>query len=117
MLGHREELHVGEAGLPHVVGELLGQLAVGQALAPRAEVHLVDAHRLYVRRPCGPRAEPALVVPLVGGLEDDARRLRRHLGVEREGVGLLPPDAVRAEHVELVGRAGPHARDEQLPDA
>ena len=52
MLRDGQELDVGEAHRRHVVGELLGQLAVvEEAVAffghapPRAEVHLVDGHR------------------------------------------------------------------------
>ena len=48
VLGQRHELDVGEAGRDDVVDELVGQLAVGQALPPRAGVHLVDAHRPLV---------------------------------------------------------------------
>ena len=53
VLGQRHELDVGEARRDHVVDELVGQLAVGQALPPRAGVHLVDAHRPLV--PAGGR--------------------------------------------------------------
>ena len=49
VLGDRHELHVGEAERGDVVGQRRRQLAVGQdaavgVAAPRAEVHLVDAH-------------------------------------------------------------------------
>ena len=40
---------MGEAEVDDVVDEVLGQPAVGQALPPRPEVHLVDAHRPAVR--------------------------------------------------------------------
>ena len=49
VLHDREELDVGEAEVGDVVDEVLGEVAVGHALAPRAEVHLVDAHRARVR--------------------------------------------------------------------
>ena len=48
VLGHRQELHVGEAVLADVVDELLGELAVGQPDSPRPEVDLVDRHRRLV---------------------------------------------------------------------
>src|SRR3712207_7552240 len=48
MLGQRQELDVGEPRRDHVVDELVGHLPVGEALAPRAGVHLVDAHRPLV---------------------------------------------------------------------
>ena len=65
VLHHRQELHVGEAHLQHVRGELLGQLPIAEAGPPGAQVHLVHAHRLLVRRLPGPAREPVRVAPLV----------------------------------------------------
>ena len=48
VLHHRHQLDVGEAHLVDIGNELVGELAVRLALAPGAEVHLVDAHRLGV---------------------------------------------------------------------
>ena len=45
MLGHREELHVGEPHAGHVLRELHRELPVGQPRPPGTEVHLVDAQR------------------------------------------------------------------------
>ena len=117
VLGHRQELDVREAELADVVDELVGELAVGQALPPRAEVHLVDAHRRGER--VGRRAalQPVAVVPLVGRGEHHRRGGRRDLGPERHRVGLLPPHAVAAEDLELVVGAVADVRDEQLPHA
>ena len=45
VLGDRQELHVREAEVGDVGGELVGELGVGEPGAPRAQVHLVGAHR------------------------------------------------------------------------
>jgi hypothetical protein len=42
VLGHGQELDVGEAGLGDVLDELVGDVAVAEARAPRSEVQLVD---------------------------------------------------------------------------
>ncbi len=42
MLSDREQLDVGEPQLPHVAHEFVGEFPVGQSLAPRPQVHLVD---------------------------------------------------------------------------
>ena len=117
VLGDRHALDVGEAGGRDVVDQLVGQLPVGQPLPPGAEVHLVDAHRPLVPVAGRPVGEPRLVRPLVGGLGDDRGVERRHLGGERQGVGLLPPRPVGTQHVVAVPGAGLHAGDVDLPDA
>ena len=103
VLHHRQELHVGEAQLGDVRGQLLGQLPVGQAGPPRAEVHLVDAHRLLVRLPPRPAA-PASRASLHSYVELVHHRGggRRHLRVRGQRVGLVPPQPVGAEDAVLV---------------
>ena len=57
-----------------VVDEVLGEVAVATALAPRAEVHLVDAHRPAVRVASRARCcHPVVVAPLVVETVDDRR--------------------------------------------
>ena len=115
MLRDRQELHMGEAHLGDVGGELDGQLPVVQALAPGAEVHLVDRHG-RAERIAGPATtQPAIVLPLVSAGEDHRAGRGGHLGGEGEGVGLLAPDAVLAEDGELVDGAIADGRDEELP--
>ena len=116
VLGERHELDVREARGDDVVDELVGHLAVGQALPPGAGVHLVDAHRALVPAGARPLGEPGVVGPLVGRLGDDGGVERRDLGGERQRVGLLPPGAVGAEHVVAVPAADLDAGDEDLPD-
>ena len=79
---------------------------------------LVDRDRGVGAAALGPLGHPLGVAPLVGEVPDDGGGLRRHLGVEGEGIGLLDPVAlvVGADEV-LVVRALPDARDEALPDA
>ena len=95
VLHDRHQLDVREAELERVVGELVGQLLVGQRAvalerveAPGAEVHLVDRHRRGVRLARAPPLQPGLVAPAVRRLEDDRARARRQLGAQRERVGL-----------------------------
>ena len=125
VLHHRQQLHVGEAEVGGVVGELVRQLEVRQrAVAlqrvapPGAEVHLVDRHRHRVELlgRVAAALEPRLVGPLVGGLEDDGRVGRRHLGRLRVRVGLEDDRAVGAPDGELVALAGRHLGHEELPD-
>ena len=117
VLGDRQQLDVGEAGLVEVVDELLGHLAVAQPRPPRAEVHLVDAHRLGVGLALRAGGHPLLVGPLVGGDVHDGPRGGRDLGAERHRVGLVAPAAVGPEDPVLVADTRRDARDEQLPDA
>ena len=122
VLHHRQQLDVGEPHLDDVRRELVGQLVIGErpaglVLAPRAEVHLVDRHRLLVGAGHGrPVGHPLVVGPLVLALEDPRGRGRGDLGPERHRVGLVAPDAVRAADVELVARTRTDAGGERLPD-
>jgi len=117
VLHHRHQLDVREAGLDHVLGELLGQLDVGQARPPRAQVHLVRAHRLLVGPLLRPGGHPLAVLPLVHRLVHHRRGGRRHLGVLSQRVGVLDPVAVPAQDLELVLGADVRVRHVQLPDA
>ena len=115
VLGHRQELDVGEPEVGHVGGQLDRELPVGQAGPPRAEVHLVDRHRAGQRRPDGALGQPVAVVPLVRGLVHDRGGGGRRLGVGRHRVGLVPPHPVGPADGVLVGGAGGDAGHEQLP--
>ncbi len=115
VLGHRQELHVREAHVTHVLHELGRQLLVRQSGTPRAEVHLVGAHRRLHRVALGPPAHPLVVLPGVLGPVDDRGRGGRALGAAGHRVGLGPPDGVRAQDRELVVLTHPDPRDEQLP--
>ena len=106
------EAHVGD-----VLGQLHGQLLVGQAGPPRAEVHLVHAHRLAYRLPPGASGRPLLVAPGVLGGEHHRRGGGRPLGQVGQRVGLVPPHAVLAVDRVLVPGALGHAGHEQLPHA
>ena len=124
MRHHRQQLDVREAHVERIRGELVGQLEVGQrAVAlervqpPRAEVDLVDRHRALERGRLAALGQPLRVGPFVHRLVDDRRGLGRHLGLERERVGLQPDLAVGREDLVLVVRAAADAGEEQLPDA
>ena len=117
VLGHGEELHVGETGLLDVGHELVGQAPVAQPLTPGADVHLVDAHGTRVGVSGGALGHPLLVAPLVEAVGHHARRGRGHLGGAGQRVGLLVPGAVVEAQLELVAGAHAHTGDEQLPHA
>ena len=112
-----QQLHVREAGLLEVVGELGGELAVAEPLAPRPEMDLVDAHGRRLPRRGVATCDPLVVAPRVAGRGDDGGGGRRDLGAERERVGLVAPDAVGAVDLELVAVTDLGALDDALPDA
>ena len=124
VLGHREQLHVGEAHLAQVVGELLGHLAVGRQGAPlrappRAQVHLVHRHRPVQGVPALALVHPLRVAPRVGVEVGDRGSGARLVGLEgeRHRVGLeREQPAVPSDDLVLVARAESHPGDEQLPE-
>ena len=124
VLADRHELQVRVAHLVHVVDELLGQLAVVEVAAtvfrplPRAQMHFVNRDRLLEPVGVRPLVHPGAVLPgKIGQLIDDRSRVRRHLGIEGDGIGLFEVAAVvRAKDV-LVNVAVLHARDKSGPDA
>ncbi len=84
---------------------------------PRAEMHLVDRHRLAQRVALRAALEPLRVRPRVLRAVHDRRVRRRHLGRERDRVGLDAQPAVLRAELELVLRPFVDAGDEELPDA
>jgi hypothetical protein len=127
VLHHGQELDVGEAHVARVVAELAAELAIveepvpllGHA-APRAEVHLVDAHRGAWRLPLPPRRHPLRVPPRVrvaGEHGGGGARLVRLEG-ERVGIGLGGQGGGGGgEDLELVAGVRGDPGDEELPDA
>ena len=111
------ELDMGEREVCQVVDELVGELAVAEAGAPRPEVHLVHAHRRVVRIGGCALQHPVRVAPGILGRTDHGGRGRRNLGEARHRVCALNPLAARRSELELVGVLRPEARNEQLPDA
>ena len=125
MLGDRQQLDVRVAHPLDVVRELRRHLAVREPPSvllgiapPRAEVDLVDRHRVRARVARGARGDPVGVVPLVAvELRDLRRGLRANLGGEAVRVGLLAESAaVGTDDAVLVERPGLHAGNEPLPD-
>ena len=112
MLHHGHQLDMREAQVVDVRPELVGELAPAEAPAPGRRVHLVHRDGQLERLLLPPRLDPVGVLPDVVRLEDDRRRLRRHLGAKGVRVGL-----VAAVDVELVAVALARPRDEALPDA
>ena len=117
MLHHREELDVREPEPGHVLGELVGEVAPVEPLAPGAGVELVDRERRRQRVGRLAPLHPGGVRPCVTRPVDERGRARRHLGPERERVGLEPRHVVEAANRELVRVPLAGVRDEPGPDA
>ena len=115
VLGDGQELDVGEALLDGVIGQLVREFAVAEALAPRREVDLVDAHRLTLGRGPFPARDPRVVGPDMFGHGDPGRGCRGRAGAEGHGVGLVADDAVGAMDPELVVGPVADVGDEDLP--
>jgi hypothetical protein len=122
MLHHREQLHVGEAGIGHVLREAVGRLAVVEPVAltvaaPGSQVHLVDGERAG-ERPLGVALlHPRLVAPLVTvEVVDDGGRARPQFHLEGEGIGLEERTALLREDLVLVVGARLQLGHEDLPD-
>ncbi len=83
VLGERQELHVGEPLLEHVVAQHGGELAVVQrpqlvlGVAPRPEVHLVHRHGGVEGVAGAPLGHPVAVAPLVAVERPHHRRRAR----------------------------------------
>ena len=96
-----EEFDVGEMKVvemfDHAIGHLeVAQRAVVDVAHPRAEMDLVDRHRVPPQVPPGSGGHPTLVAPLVGQVAHHRRRCRRHFVVEGERVCLVHPVAAVA---------------------
>ena len=126
MLRRRHQLHVGEAHLHAIGGELLAELAVVQDAAaffghatPGGEVHLVDGHRPGTQVALAAGLQPGGVMPdETREIADDRRVVRRGLEVQRIRVRLEERrGVVRTDDLVFVARAGGQAGDEDLPDA
>ena len=113
---HRHELDVGEAEVVRVGDELLGELLPAEPQPPRLGMHLVRRDRLLQRIEGAAALEPVVVRPLVPRAVDARCRLRRHLGVEGEGIGLEAQLPVGAVHLVLVGVALGGLGHERGPD-
>ena len=116
MLGNRHELHMGVALPADVLDQFVGQLEVGQALAPGANVHFVDAHWFGMHLLLAAIPHPLIVAPDVLALVDDRGGVRSGLREARHGISLEPPDTVGTEHLELVEAACADPFGEQRPD-
>ena len=118
VLHDRHELDMGEPQVLRVVGQLLGQVPIGEARTPRAGVHLVDPHRVVGIAVAGvPGGHPVLVAPLVAAGGDDARRRRRMLALAGHRVRLEPHLAVDALDGVLVAGADRGVRHAGRPHA
>ena len=87
-------------------------------LAPRAEVHLVNAHRQLKRIARRPLLNPVVIVPPEAArVPDDRRALGRLLEETPHRVGFVHHLAKRVQQLKLVKCPLPDSRHEQLPHA
>ncbi len=121
MLGDGHELHVREAHLRHVVGEMRGDVAIVRQrpvrAPPRSQVKLVDAQGRVHRVVLVARAHPLLVAPFVIEAPRARRAGRCHFRVERERVCTILLRALARRDGELVRVARSNSGDIGLPDA
>ena len=124
MLGDRQQLEMGEAEVGGVGDELVGEFVVSEeaivgAAPPRTEMDLEDRHRLASRFALPPAFEIVGVAPLeMRGVGDDRGGRGPHFGRVAERIGLeRQQDAVRAENLVFVDRAGAEAGNEHFPQA
>ena len=122
MLADRQKLDVGVAHIGDVRDELVGELVVGQkpsalAAPPRAEMRLVDRHRLAPRLALAALGHVFGVGPgEVSAVGDDRSGRGPKLSLEAERIRFERQQrAVRAQELELIDRSDRQFRDEDLP--
>jgi hypothetical protein len=125
VLGDGHQLDVGEAHLHDVVGQLRGELPVGErpagrprASLPGAEVHLVDRQRPV--EPVPPRRGAGAIQAVAPGelarIADDRRVAGGARNTSRTGRSSCRIGALGVADLELVELALAQAGDEELPD-
>src|SRR4029079_2037565 len=100
---------MGEAEIADVLGELVGELEVGERTVllggvptPRAQMHLVDRHGLAQWVACCAVLEPVRVAPAMRRTVDDRRVRGWDFGGERDRIGLDAETSVLRADLELV---------------
>ena len=124
MFGDRQQLDVTETGFLDVLHQLVRQFPIVQEFAfrpapPRADMDLVDGHRLM--QPVGLLApfQPVGIAPGIDvRLGDDGGGAGTQLELLAVGIGLQHDRAaIAVADLELVQIARAHVGDEQLPYA
>lgn len=122
MLADRQQFDMGEAQARHVGNELVAELVPVEHVAivtapPGTGVHFIDGDRAVIHR-CA-RLHPGVVLPCtLRPIGHYRGRARQQLGLAGHRVGLVgQPGPVGCGDLELVARAGLHARQEDLPHA
>lgn len=120
MFGHRHDLHVGESGIPDVIGQLVGDAAIVHELAllvapPRTQMNLVHGPRTIQSVAPSTVRHPVPILPCILQVPDDGRRGRRSFAEKGKRVGALAFPASPAQ-VVLVALAVTRLRHETLPD-
>jgi hypothetical protein len=112
MLRDRQQLDVRESAFAHMVGERMGDVAIGRqhvvaGPAPRAEMQFVDRDGRRQRGAVRTLRHPAAVVPCVLQRPGARGRRRWNLAEEAVRVGLVERPAVAGDDPELVRVAVP----------
>ncbi len=122
MLADRQQLDMGVAHVGDIRDELVGELVVGEERSvemapPRAEMDLVDRHRLAAGLALGALRHVLGVGPgEIGAVGDDRGGRGPEFGLEAERIGFeRQKPAVRSGQFKLVDRSGRQVRDENLP--
>ena len=123
MLRDRQQFEMRVAHLDDVRQQRVREFAVAEkAVAllrpalPRAEMHLVDAHRRAMPLLRAPRLQPRRVVPRVAfQIENERGRRRAVLAEKGERIALQNDRPVRLPDLEFVVRALADAGQENLP--
>ena len=124
MLHDRKELDRGESVFEDISGQLLRHFTVGKRAvplvrnaAPGSRMHFVYGKRRGNGGAPPPPAHPFVIAPFEAMFVDDARRPRRNLATEGEGVRLVPHGTVFRNDPVFVERAGSDAFNGALPDS
>ena len=125
VFGNREQLHVSEVHLAHVLGQFGRQLTVGQpAVAflghppPGAQMHFVDGHRCVSGLPPFPLLHPRAVAPGIIQIPNDRGGVGRHFVAKSKWVSFFRCMAMIArDNVVLVTSAGANTGHESGPNA
>ena len=123
MLGHRQQLKVGETEIDRIIDQRVSQFEVAQrAVAvvvvprPRAEMNFVDRHRAALGIAFAARFHPGRIIPNVAAGRGGQRGVRRRVLAEKgKGIALEPQRAVRVLKLKFVMLPGADPGDKARP--
>src|SRR5213593_4885021 len=125
MIHHRQQFDVSEPQALQVVGQLWRQLLIGERTvtfmantSPRAQMHLVDCHRLIEPVAAMAIRHPVGVTPDVIEIPDNRRGLWWNFVEDGEGISLVHSVTLKTGgNVLLVERTLANAGKKTFPDS